>query len=196
MNIRKRRLHSQTEVLGFKNETRLTRPLRPMPARTSQEASPPPPQPSGSPRPPPPPTPPPARFWSAASTISHHAGMLSEPKVHRLCRGIERGAYVASLESVSDPANVTGGHAWHAAGHGCLARTNRNAVLASQSNQRALRKRSSQVKLEFECERNVGESAEAAEQLCGNTRSETNNATNHSFAVASCASERSVQSES
>ena len=85
-------------------QTRLTRPLRPMPARTSQEASPPPPQPS--PRPPPPP----ARFWSAASTISHHhAGMLSEPRVHRLHRGIERGAYVASLESVSDPATITGG---------------------------------------------------------------------------------------
>jgi hypothetical protein len=102
-------------------QSRLTRPLRPPLARASQEAAPTPPQPS------PPLPPPPARFWSAISTRSDHTRMLSKPKVHRLRRGIERGAYVASLESVSDPATITGwgGHAWHATGHGCLARTNR-----------------------------------------------------------------------
>ncbi len=136
MNIRQRRIHTQPEVLGFKNEAaacetgckskpdsaahcalcqlghrkkpRLRRPRPRLRPRPRQRAS-------G-------PLHRPCHYY-------YHAGMLSEPKVHRLRRGIERGAYVASLESVSDPATVTGGHAWHAAGHGCLARTNRTLVL-------------------------------------------------------------------
>ncbi len=99
MNMRKRRLHSQTEVLGFKNEACETgcksKPDSPAHCALCQ-------------------------LERRKKPRLHHAGMLSEPKVHRLCQGIERGAYVASLrvESVSDPATVTGGHAWHAAGQG------------------------------------------------------------------------------